>query len=303
MNIDRYIEKWLKGDLSQEEMTRFKQTKSYREMRKISDSMEHFKAPSFDVEKELDRFNQIKSQKGKVIGINWERTLIRIAAMLTIVIGSYLYYIYLQPTTLETNFAEKTKLLLPDSSEVILNSVSRITYNEKRWKKDRKIELEGEAFFRVRNGSEFKVETSSGIVSVIGTHFNVKDRPSYFEVICYEGLVEVETYEEINQLPAKHSIRFLNGMISKDTFSTEIEAAWLNNESSFRSVPYIHVLKEFERQFDIKIITENVNTKKLFTGRFSHVDMILALKSITIPQNISYQIIEDRRVILSGEIE
>jgi hypothetical protein len=41
----------------------------------------------------------------------------------------------------------------------------------------------------------------------------------------------------------------------------------------------------------------------LFTGRFTHDDMILALKSITIPQNISYQITEDHQIILTGAVE
>ncbi len=116
-------------------------------------------------------------------------------------------------------------------------------------------------------------------------------------------MVEVNTNKETNQLPSLHSIRLLDGMVYTGDQQNEVVATWLNNESSFRSIPYFYVIKEFERQYKVKIISENVNTEKLFTGRFAHNNMILALESITIPQNIRYQINEDRRVILSSAID
>jgi hypothetical protein len=116
-------------------------------------------------------------------------------------------------------------------------------------------------------------------------------------------LVEVNRNNETNHLSEMHSIRLLNGMVYIGEHSNEVEATWLNNEGSFSSIPYFYVIKEFERQYNVKIIIENGNTERLFTGRFSHNNMILALKSITVPQNISYQINEDRRVILSSAIE
>jgi hypothetical protein len=78
---------------------------------------------------------------------------------------------------------------------------------------------------------------------------------------------------------------------------------WLNNESAFSSVPFHQVISEFERQYKVEIVPKNVNMEVLFTGRFTHEDMILALKSITIPQNITYQITEDQQIIISSEIE
>ena len=303
MNTDRYIKKWLEGKLTNEEQAKFGQTESYKEIKKISESVQHFKAPEYDIEAELERVNQSKSGRGKVVGFEWQKTLLRIAAMLTIVVGGYIYYSYYLPTTVKTAQAEKRNVLLPDSSEVILNAVSKITYNEIKWNKDRKIELDGEAFFKVRKGSRFYVETSSGTVSVLGTQFNVKQRKEYYEVVCYEGLVEVLAGNQNNQLTPSHTIRYINGIIIKDIISDESGPAWLNNESSFKSVPFKQVIEEFESQYDVSIVAENIDMDKLFTGRFTHDDMVLALKSITIPQNIFYRITEDNQVILSVEIE
>jgi len=301
MNTDRYIEKWLNGTLSDEERARFEETDAFKELKKLSDAVQQFRAPEFDTELQLNRLNQNKQGKGRQI--NWQKTLLRVAAMLTIVVGGYFYYTYFLPVTIETSMAESKKIILPDSSEVILNALSKITYTERRWDNHRSLELEGEAFFKVKKGSTFDVATSSGTVSVLGTQFNVKERTGYFEVVCYEGLVQVTTPQDNNRLPAYHVIRIIEGEIHKHQFSDESEPAWVHNESAFTSVPFNQVISEFERQYNVKILPQDVKLDKLFTGRFTHDDMILALKSITIPQNISFQITEDQQIILSGEIE
>lgn len=305
MHHDQYIKKWLDGTLTDQERRDFEQTESYRELKKLSDSMLYFKAPEYQVESELVRFNKVTAGKaeGKVIPINWQKTLLRVAAMLTIVAGSYIYYMYFLPVTVETGIAERKEVLLPDSSEVILNAVSKITYSKRGWNKNRSLELEGEALFKVRKGATFDVITTDGLVSVLGTEFNVKQREGYFEVVCYEGLVQVMTVSETSRLPANHALQVLNGKVAKNIVNHETEPSWLVDESSFQSVPFREVLREFERQYDVALETRNIDLGKLFTGRFTHNDMILALQSITIPQNISYQVTGNQQIILTGEIE
>jgi ferric-dicitrate binding protein FerR (iron transport regulator) len=39
-----------------------------------------------------------------------------------------------------------------------------------------------EAYFQVKKGQTFSVNTTDGVVKVLGTHFNVKQRKNYFEV-------------------------------------------------------------------------------------------------------------------------
>jgi ferric-dicitrate binding protein FerR (iron transport regulator) len=303
MNTDQYIEKWLNGTLTEEERVKFEKTKYFGELRRLNNSIQKFKAPDYDIEAELNRLNNKKEKRGKQIKINWQKTLLRVAAMLTIVVGGYLIFSFYQPATIETSIAESKEVLLPDSSIVILNSVSKITYNKRTWESNRNLELTGEAFFKVKKGSKFNVNTSSGTVSVLGTQFNVKQRKDFFEVVCYEGLVSVNSSGGNNRLPAFNSIRIIDGKLIKSQFDNEAEPVWLNNESAFTSVPFHQVTGEFERQYNVKIVPKDVDMEVLFTGRFTHDDMILALKSITIPQNISYQITEDHQIILTGAVE
>jgi ferric-dicitrate binding protein FerR (iron transport regulator) len=303
MDTDRYIKKWLEGTLGKDEMEKFEKTETFKELKRISDAAKSFKPPEYNVESELNRFNHYKSGKGKTAKINWQKTILRVAAMLTIVIGGYFYITYFWPVTIETTSAEKSSIFLPDSTEIILNASTEITYNKKRWKNNRKVNLKGEAFFKVSKGSKFEVETKVGTVTVLGTQFNVKHRQDFFEVNCYEGQVRVSSEIGIGELTANHSFRIIDGKVIKGQFRNKAEPSWIKNESSFESIPFRQVIEEFERQFNVKVVTQDLDMDELFTGRFSHADMVLALKSITIPHNISYQIKGENRIILTGDIK
>jgi ferric-dicitrate binding protein FerR (iron transport regulator) len=148
------------------------------------------------------------------------------------------------------------------------------------------------------------VETSAGTVTVLGTQFKVKNRANYFEAVCYEGLVQVtSTGKTIKLSPAK-MFRVINGAVASDENSTEKLPSWLSNESSFESVPFTEVLQEFERQYNVTITTKNVELNQLFTGRFVHSNLSLAIQSIAIPLNLTYEIDSSQKnVVLSREVK
>ena len=190
----------------------------------------------------------------------------------------------------ETEIAQTETLLLPDNSEVILNAQSKLTYNKKNWKNKRDLNLDGEAFFKVSKGQKFSVITDAGVVHVLGTQFNVKERDNYFEVHCYEGLVSVTFNNETIKLPPGKTFRVINNSVEiNDDFSSN-SSSWMQKESSFAKVPLVQVIDELQRQYDIKISTENIDTTQLFTGTFTHSDKNIALQSVTIPLKLSYKI-------------
>jgi ferric-dicitrate binding protein FerR (iron transport regulator) len=262
-----------------------------------------FKAPEYDVQAELRRLHSRKSSNGKVVPMNWFKPLLRVAAVLIVAAGGYFYFFSRTntPTIVETAAAEKTELELPDASSVTLNALSKLTFYKKNWTRQREVTLDGEAFFKVAKGSRFEVKTSSGTVSVLGTKFNVKNRHDYFEVTCYEGLVEVHSAQEVVRLSPKRMFRVAKGTVTKDHSLKDISPSWIANESSFQSVPFGEVVKEFERQYNITVTTKNIDLDQAFTGRFIHSDISLALKSISFPLNLTIQITGDQNVVLSGE--
>ncbi|WP_422860803.1 FecR family protein [Flagellimonas sp. S174] len=287
---DNYLAKWLNDELSEEELAKFKSSEEYASYKKLKGVSASLKAPDFDVEIALNELQTKRSQQSpKVIALNPYKKFLRIAAAIVILItGSYLYLNF-SNTSYSSEMAENTEVVLPDNSEVILNADSKVTFNEKNWDTNRKVNLRGEAFFKVAKGKKFTVETTQGSVIVLGTQFNVENRDGFFEVNCYEGLVQVEYKNIKKELPAGTSFLVLDGKVLDVEESNALEPSWTRSESSFDGIPLKYVFNELERQFDISVNTENVDTNLLFTGTFSNTDLKMALKSIATPSRIKFK--------------
>lgn len=303
MENEHYIKKWLDGTLTREERQVFEGTEEYQSLEKLSNSLLAFRAPEYDTQAELERLKSREPSKGRVVEFNWLKPLLKVAAVFVGLLGAYFYFISDNTVTVNTLAGEKAEVYLPDSSQVMLNALSSISFNKNKWEKDREVQLEGEAFFDVAHGSRFDVETAMGVITVLGTEFNVKNRRDYFEVICYTGLVQVQAANEIIKIPPKHMFRIINNKVIKNVQITDDSPGWLTDESYFQSVPFYQVVEEFERQYNVAVSRKNVDTTQNFTGSFVHSDMELALKSIAYPLNLSYEIIGDQRIILSGDTE
>ncbi|WP_431159347.1 FecR family protein [Winogradskyella poriferorum] len=285
MKREDLILKWLDNDLNSEEQKAFEQLPDYDEIIRLNKALNNFKAPEFNVEK---NFSTIQNQMDKTrTNTSWLKPLLRIAALLAIGFSVYFYTNNLD-TNVNTSIAQLSSVALPDASTVELNANSTLSFNKSKWSSQRDVFLNGEAFFKVAKGKKFDVITNEGIVSVLGTQFNVKQRPGYFEVTCYEGLVAVEYNGTSSKLEPGKSIMFIDG--KQITIEKEISATptWIAGESSFNNVPLKYVISELENHYQLDIDSDNVDTTRLYTGSFTHKNLELALKSITIPLNLGY---------------
>ncbi len=297
MKKEALIKKWLDNELTSDELKSFQQLKEYDSYMMLSENSKFFKAPSYNSEEAYKKLQRIIANKRKSKTLLQRlKPIVQIAAVFLIGLTVYAVFFSENITTINTLASQKIMVSLPDASSVQLNSLSQLSYAKNTWEKKREVNLDGEAFFKVAKGSRFDVQTSSGIVSVLGTQFNIKNRVNYFEVICFEGKVSVLHNNKITELPAGKTLRNINGNVTNDITKLKFPT-WIDNFSSFISVPFIEVITEFERQYNVKIST-NIDSKVLFTGTFVHNNMDLALQSISIPFNLSYQI-ENNLIILS----
>ena len=286
MKREELIKKWLDNNLTTEEQKAFKQLEDYNQLIKMDTALRDFKAPYFSIDQSYETLKpNLKSKSTKTN--QWLKPLLRIAAILAIGFSVY-YYTTNLDTEVGTLIAEQTSIKLPDNSSVNLNANSTLVFNKNHWNDNREVNLQGEAFFKVAKGQKFDVITEDGIVSVLGTQFNVKQRDSYFEVTCYEGLVGVTHHNKTVKLKPGHTFQIIDGKLLAHEKENAAQPQWLRGESSFKSVPLKHVIAEFENQYKQKIITENIDTSRLFTGSFTYNNLDLALKSVTIPLNLSY---------------
>ncbi|HET8738037.1 MAG TPA: FecR domain-containing protein [Pricia sp.] len=293
---ENYLAKWLNGDLTGPELEEFKKSGGYATYRRIRDASERFKAPEFDADRAATALRKKRRpEEGKAVRLHPFRKFLRVAAAVAILITGAYFYIDSLDEHITTSYAENKEITLPDASEVVLNADSELSYSEQKWDETRHVDLKGEAFFKVAKGQQFTVATDAGTVAVLGTRFNVENRKDLFEVTCFEGLVSVSFNEKEIQLSAGRSLLAINGEIVETSRRPNTSApSWLNNESSFNSVPLRYVLEEFERQHDKEVKTQNIDLDQLFTGTFSNTDTELALKSISVPSQIKFKFEGDK---------
>nr|WP_299174744.1 FecR family protein [uncultured Allomuricauda sp.] len=288
---ENYLAKWLSGELSEQELAEFKKSAEYASYQKLKEVSSNLKAPEFDVDQALTQLTEERiGNAPKVIALNPFKKFLRVAAAIAVLIAGSYFYVSTLDESVATQFAERSEVVLPDNSEIVLNVDSRISFSEKKWDKERNVALKGEAFFKVAKGKKFTVSTEQGTVAVLGTQFNVENREGFFEVTCFEGLVSV-TFDGIEtKLPAGSSFMAINGQVMDTSAPTTSQPTWMNNESSFERIPLSYVLNELERQYNIEVNTENVDKNLLFTGTFSNTDLKMALKSISTPSRMNYKI-------------
>ncbi|NVN17718.1 DUF4974 domain-containing protein [Muricauda sp. HICW] len=288
---ENYLAKWLSGELSEDELREFKGSEAYASYQKLKDVSSRLVAPEFDADQALQRLkDEYIDNAPKVISLNPFKKFLRVAAVIAVLLAGSYFYINTLDENVTTEFAERSEVVLPDDSEIFLNADSQISYNEKSWDKNRNIDLQGEAFFKVAKGKKFTVSTDHGTVSVLGTQFNVENRKGFFEVTCYEGLVSVTYNNEELKLPAGNSFLVIDGKIVSTGAPNGNSPSWMNNESSFESIPLKYVFAELERQFNIQVSIENIDTNLLFTGSFNNTDLKMALKSISTPSQTRFKI-------------
>ena len=300
MDKDYLIKKWLTNTLTDDEWELFRKQDDYDLHLKLSEKAKNFKASDFVSPANFETLkNKLASRPSPSRPINRYRALMGIAAMFVLTLGIYFTFFANNLTHVATLAGEKTVTILPDASEVRLNAVSEIEFNQEKWQSKRELMLKGEAYFKVSKGSLFDVITDVGKISVLGTQFNVKNRQGYFEVVCYEGSVGVTYKDTVKKLYPGNVFRVLHGEVSMDTIDN-IQPHWLQNISNFIQVPFFEVVQELERQYNVKVDTKAVNTNRIFKGGFVHGDLEKALESITKPLGLTYIIQNQNSVVLKN---
>lgn len=294
---EQLIKKWLADELTDQELELFKKLDDYQDNLQVIELANKFKAPEFSAEQAYESI-QGQLDKNKNTGRRvWLTQMLRVAAVL--IFGVAIFYLYPTDDQIKilTSVGEKTRVILPDSSVVMVNAASEISYHQNNWEMQKSVNLQGEAFFEVVKGGSFDVVTETGTVSVLGTKFNVKQRDGILEVKCFHGKVQVtaDQFQEI--LTPGANLRWADGQLIKGINQYE-SPQWTGNISSFQDTPLSEVFSEIERQYQITVEYQTADGKRTFTGGFVHDNLDNALVSITEPMNLEYRLNPNGKVVI-----
>lgn len=296
MEENYILAKWLNNELEGEELKSFEASEDFAMYQKIKVYSSQLQTPDFDEKKMLQNVLSQKKTTAKVVSINtW---LFRVAAIVVLSLGITFTLRHFATATQAATNGTTAQFLLPDESEVVLNSGSEIKYNKWNWNNNRKLSLQGEAYFKVAKGNTFEVETTLGKVTVLGTQFNVKNRKSRLDVTCYEGKVQVNYQKEQLVLSPGMSVSFENGKKIDTSNPEHIKPEWLDNQVKFTKEKLVEIIEELNRKYNTQIEFKGKPTHQVFSGTLPTNNLEVALEIIATTYHLKISKISDSKIVL-----
>lgn len=243
---------------------------------------------------------------------------LRVAAVVAIAVGLFgssfwlgerHFNAQLADITVEAPLGSRSKLYLPDGTQVWLNAGSKLTYSQGFGVNDRKISLEGEGYFEVTKNKKlpFAVKTTEMVVTVLGTKFNFRNYAADEEasVTLLEGRVELK-----NNLVNNNEL-FLNpnqrAVLNKKSGKASISnvqayraSQWTRGLLCFNEEKLTDIARVLERSYNVKINIEDDTLNNFrFYGNFTRNDQTIkeVMDVLASTNKLSYQI-QGKKILL-----
>jgi len=225
--------------------------------------------------------------------------------------------------TVSTKPGSKSKIELPDGTQVWLNADSKLEYKGDFSGKNREVSLSGEAYFDVVKDKSrpFIIHTRTVQIKVLGTAFNVRSYPAdkTTETALIRGSVEVtlnaqpdkkvilkpnekvligDAVAESNKNTAGDAVKTTNheamivSNVHVDKKDQEVyETMWVKNKLAFDETPFDNMIAEIERWYNVEIVVKN---KKLsantYTVTFENKTLDEVLEGLQFSAHFQYQL-------------
>ncbi|WP_165044820.1 FecR family protein [Dysgonomonas sp. ZJ709] len=310
--LPEYIKRFLSGQCSEEDLRQVMQdVQENKNLEIYNDYLKKNWLDSLDLENTAEEEQIYNEESTRLLQkLTRKRTVfqrlkpvIAIAAsilvLLGVVYGSLKYKSFNQIwqvdyAEIQTGVGETRTVTLADGTQVTLNACSKLVYPGQFLEDERKVELTGQAFFKVARNEDkpFIVHTDRFNVKVLGTEFDVRayTEDEILSVNVESGKVQVDMPEAMTRLVANEKliINTLNNNYYKETGSGNV-AVWRSGNLLFKKTPLKEVAKELERVYKCKItFKEGQSFDNLISGEHSNKSLESVLESLEYTSAIYY---------------
>jgi len=224
-----------------------------------------------------------------------------------------------------TRNGSKTKIQLPDGTQVWLNADSKIAYGNDFTGSCRQVSLKGEAFFDVVKDASrpFIIHTDAVDIKVLGTAFNVRSYPNekVMETALIRGAIEVTLHRNPGKkimlkpneklivkndsvlLPASDIKVKSNDKpiplltltqvhhVREGADSATLETLWTKNKLVFDGETLQQVALKLERWYGVKVTIQSNQLKNVeYSGVFDDEELPEVLYALKVSGNFNYSI-------------
>ncbi len=202
--------------------------------------------------------------------------------------------------SIRTGVGERSNVTLPDGTEVQLNAKTTVRYDCSMPHSERRVQVDGEAYFNVAKDAEhpFVVSADGVDVTCLGTAFNIRNygEERNVSVLLTEGKVRVSAGEADLTMEPNSRVVFDKGSqsMSKQLVNPENYLCWLNNEIRYNDHTLEEIAAELSRNYNIRIvITSDRLREERFTGYLGHSSLRNVLEVLSMTSNMRYYFDQD----------
>lgn len=194
------------------------------------------------------------------------------------------------PTVIATGPGEKSTVTLPDGTVVLLNSLSRIEFNDISSTTIRRVKFNGEGYFSVAKvpGSVFEINTTSVDIDVLGTEFSLMARQSsvYTELMLDRGFVNMKcnNTDQVVSLSQGQMATFnkTDNTFSVEEFPAGTNTCWRFSGVRFENTTPDSLINSLEDIYNIKLNKYIINAINVnFTGTLPNDDLFATLEILS----------------------
>ena len=199
---------------------------------------------------------------------------------------------------------QKMTFNLDDGTKVKLNSGSKLTYQKVFDENERRVKLEGEAFFEVKRDESrpFIVETEDLVTTVLGTSFNIQSYKGEKKsmVAVSSGKVKVMKIQKVNTSENRYFLLNENQMITYSAVDNSIIKSepvpeqvfsWKENIIDFDHSEFENIIGTLQRWYGVEFIINNGNSfDGRFKGKYDNEPLELVLEGIKGEYGFEYKI-------------
>lgn len=197
----------------------------------------------------------------------------------------------MQPVVVFTQLGERSQVVLPDGTKVWLNSSSRVEYAAPLFSRERRVEMDGEAYFEVEHDPRlpFVVTTNGLDIKVLGTRFNIRNMESEHCVstVLLEGSVMgYATGDESSSVRLRPAQQLLfdtrtKAMRLMDDPAAERSINWIDGRLSFDRNTFAEIVAELNRYYNVEVrFMDPSLSEERFSGDFRVGDGIYHIMSV-----------------------
>ena len=202
----------------------------------------------------------------------------------------------------------KSKVILPDGTEVWLHNNTTLSYNSNFTSNTREVKMNGEAYFSVTHDAKkpFIVHSDGASVMVHGTKFNVNSYSTSHDILVslYEGSVSMTAGDKDVMLkPGEEgSFNKLNSTLLVKKGDVEFAKSWTNDQLRFENKNLRYVCRYLSKWYSVNINIDPAiadNQSYTFTLRGENLDEIIRIMARI--NSIDYYFDDDNNLILKSK--